>query len=151
MIEFAHILAEIESLIDKPRDSGRISGVSFAPRDLDRFHRGGDRGFEAVDNRLGRAAQAYDGSDVRDQTPRTNSSRRRVNSEVRDMLAALGDASLSMSDLRSLRRRLAWMRHPDRPGLATDQIMSPTMSEINAWIDAAIAKRARGLRERRSK
>ncbi|WP_363346625.1 hypothetical protein [Methylocystis echinoides] len=51
----------------------------------------------------------------------------------------LSQARHSARDLKSLRRRLAWRLHPDR-GAATDDTPSLSLSEINATIDAALAR-----------
>lgn len=55
-------------------------------------------------------------------------------------LADLRKAEGSVADLRALRRRLAWICHPDRQEKARARRAERLMAEFNARIDAAIAR-----------
>lgn len=56
------------------------------------------------------------------------------------LLRQLRLAEGSLDELRSLRRRLAWLCHPDRQDQANGRLSEKLMAEFNARIDAAIAK-----------
>jgi hypothetical protein len=73
-------------------------------------------------------------------------------SGLQSLLDELRLAKGSREKLRSLRRRLAWICHPDRQRFTTDAAAENLMAELNMQIDQALIEiAARPARRRRSR
>jgi hypothetical protein len=85
-------------------------------------------------------------------TPGDSSVESTAASTLQSLLDELRLAKDSREKLRSLRRRLAWICHPDRQRFATDLAAENLMAELNMQIDAALTEiTARSARRRRSR
>lgn len=147
MIEFENILTQLEALASRasaPRATRIFMSSSeiahLADDQAQGSRRAGARAAyaeharvepEDTDQRKRRAAT---------QTPDEAGGASPILPDMKSIVDELRKAGTSIQELRALRRRFAWSRHPDR--LSTSAVASAggLMAEANALIDAAIAE-----------
>jgi hypothetical protein len=127
MVEFSQILEEFErNQENEPTRPWIVNGLSV-------------RGPVAPGAGAGafkRAAEAYSAPEETGPVVDAGLAAQEV---VCELLAALNDPAAGESRLRDLRRRIAWLLHPDRM-LGGGGVLPP-LAQINSWIDVAIADR----------
>ena len=129
MVEFSQILEEFERLQEiEPTRRWLANGLDL-PGSFAAAPGAGAGAFK-------RAAEAYSVPENDRRLVDTDLAAQEV---VCELLAALNDPAAAESKLRDLRRRIAWLLHPDR--MLGGNCAFPPLAQINSWIDAAIAAR----------
>lgn len=141
MTDFATILDELEELsrrIDPAKrfDTTLLAGVETRTKGV----RPG-----TTKNRATFAAAAYEtlSSDAIDGSGASEAPGRTPSPHLPDrerLIEQLRDAEKSIDDLRALRRKFAWLCHPDRHERVDAGRAEKLMAEFNARIDSAIEK-----------
>lgn len=143
MTDFATILAQLEEL-SPPVERTRVFRPASLASALDETAAAA-RPDDTGQSRAGFIASAYGmlSSESRNKTktaPSKSAARAPRLPDREALLRQLRLAEGSLDDLRSLRRKLAWLCHPDRQDHANGRQSETLMAEFNARIDAAIAK-----------
>jgi hypothetical protein len=150
MNDFATILTRLE---EATRTADRGDGATLASL-LGAFARGGSPASAAADDRRSFAARVYGAASAAAPEPATRSSGEEHTQRLPDreeFFSALHRAEGSLEDLRALRRRVAWLCHPDRREKAGARQAERLMAEFNAQIDSAIARAPRVKARRESR
>lgn len=153
MNDFATILTRLEEA-SRPTEGG--GGATLASL-LGAFARG-DALSDAAgpDERLSFAARVYSASTDASRTPPASVARSVADGVQRlpdreEFFVALRRAEGSLEELRALRRRFAWLCHPDRREKSGARQAERLLAEFNAQIDAAITRAPRLAARRESR
>jgi hypothetical protein len=150
MTDFATILAQLE-------EEASASTDRASPFDLSSFTSACERSRPAslddeANDRATHAFAAYgaltDGSGTEKRAAPRRPRPALPDREV--FFTDLRDAEGSVDELRALRRRLAWICHPDRQEKTSARRAECLMSEFNAQIDAAITRATHGKGRRKA-
>ena len=147
MIEFENILTQLEALAERS-SAPRATLIFVNPSEV--AHLAND---QAQGSRRAGARAAY-AEHARHEPKDTDQRKRRAAAPkpdeagvaspiLPDMKSIVDDvrkAGTSVQELRAMRRRFAWSRHPDRLSASAGAPAGALMAEVNALIDAAIAK-----------
>jgi len=150
MIEFENILTQLEALAERS-SAPRATLIFVNPSEV--AHLAND---QAQGSRRAGARAAYTehARHERHEPEDTDQRKRRAAAPtpdeagaaspiLPDMKSIVDDvrkAGTSVQELRAMRRRFAWSRHPDRLSASAGAPAGALMAEVNALIDAAIAK-----------
>lgn len=148
MLEFASVLGSVESDFRTWSDSEWRNAVAFpflrrssaetaAPAEEARIRMA--RNYYRADESS--APHTEEPGELRDRA------RERIRA-VEAVLAQLEHPGLTTAKLKALRREFAWRFHPDRVSASSRDDACQLMAQLNARIDALIARRARGSESR---
>jgi hypothetical protein len=148
MVEFAKILGEVEFAAEEAVSSAKHGMFSIFP-DL-----GQRRAMEHMNSTDARARLVNDLYDTQSMSPDAEGGESAssenpgisIEQDARRARARLQKSSLSLQELRALRRDFAWRLHPDRTPSADRAAAAGAMAELNARIDALIEKKNRKSR-----
>jgi hypothetical protein len=144
MNDFATILTRLEEA-SRPTEGGNSATLASL---LGAFARGDAPSGAGPDEQVSFAARVYGASTAASGTAPGPVTRSVADSVQRlpdreEFFVALRRAEGSLEELRALRRRFAWLCHPDRREKAGARQAERLMAEFNAQIDAAIARAPR--------
>jgi hypothetical protein len=136
MNDFATILTRLQ---EASRSEERTSGASLASL-LEVFARL-DTAVpkSSEEERASLAARAY-GASSEPPAPRKSEERSQPLPDREAFFTELSRAEGSLHELRALRRRVAWLCHPDRREKSSARQAERLLAEFNAQIDAAVAR-----------
>ncbi|WP_330083936.1 hypothetical protein [Methylocystis iwaonis] len=145
MVEFAHILGEVERLSEGAAELASHDEAYLRLLEIERFDCARTREPPAG-ARSRRANELYaasesDGSARDDKPAVTRGKFELTPSELRRLILQLNNPALSLLELHALRRELAWRFHPDRLTLADRPKADDAMAQLNARIDALIQEK----------
>jgi hypothetical protein len=136
MKDFATILTRLE---ETSRSDERTSDASLASL-LEVFARLDTASPKPPEEeRSSLASRAY-GASLEPPAPRDGDKRAQPLPDREEFLTELRRAEGSLHELRALRRRIAWVCHPDRREKSGARQAERLLAEFNAQIDAAVAR-----------
>jgi hypothetical protein len=141
MNEFSTILTSLE---EASRMAERGGGATLASL-LGVFARGDAPPRPACEDPISFVSRAYDAASEPPVAPAIAPARESDDRSPRlpgreEFFAALMRAEGSIDELRALRRRIAWLCHPDRREKSGARQAERLLAEFNAQIDAAVAR-----------
>lgn len=150
MVEFAHILGEVERRLSP---DAADSAADFAPHDdaylalLEINNLDSAATCEPTGARSRLANALYASSESVEPSPchEEKVAQRKFKlsaSELRRLILRLNNPALSLQDLRTLRREFAWRFHPDRLALEDRGEADSAMAQLNSRIDELIQGKA---------
>ncbi|KAF2990614.1 hypothetical protein OGR47_01690 [Methylocystis sp. MJC1] len=142
MVDFAHILGEVERRSNEAGNFASHEDVRLAPLlEVTQFDNSVSPELTGARSRL--ANKFYASSEPMDSgrchTKAVGQKKFKLTaSELHQLMVRLNDRALSLEDLRALRRELAWRFHPDRLALEDSGEACGVMAQLNARIDGLI-------------
>ncbi|ATQ69684.1 MULTISPECIES: hypothetical protein [Methylosinus] len=136
MDDFATILTRLE---ETPRSDERKSDPSLASL-LEVFARLDTATPKSSDKERASLASRVYGASSEPPAPRADAERSQPLPDREAFFAELRRAEGSLHELRALRRRIAWLCHPDRREKSGARQAERLLAEFNAQIDAAVAR-----------
>lgn len=142
MVDFAHILGEVERLSDKTANFTGHEDVRPGPfLEFTQFDNSVSRDPTAARSRLANESYASSkpGETDRFHAKAIGQKKFKLTAlELHQQMARLNDPALSLQDLRALRREFAWRFHPDRLTLEESGEACGVLAQLNARIDGLI-------------
>jgi hypothetical protein len=153
MIDFSKILARLEDISLAPSDAPMHRHPPSISSAID-IEATRARQLKSAITRMEHVNAAYGAIFMEPRNRDGNvTGRSEPNAQGAPILQALLDeldcAADSIEKLQSLRRRFAWICHPDRQCSASNQTTERLMSELNTRIDAALQELRYGFPEKR--
>lgn len=145
MVEFAHILGEVERLSEGAAELASHDEAYLRVLEINRLDSAFTR--EPPTGARSRLANERYASSESDDTFRrhkpadTREKFELTPSALSQLILQLNNPALSLLDLRALRREFAWRFHPDRLMLADRRKADDAMAQLNARIDDLIQEK----------
>lgn len=144
MVEFAHILGEVERLSEGAADFAPHDEAYLALLEINKLDSVAVSEPTGARSRL--ANELYASSESVEPAPchKATLAQRKLEltaSELRRLIQRLNNPALSLQDLRALRREFAWRFHPDRLALEDRAEADSAMAQLNSRIDELIQEK----------